>query len=73
MQAYQMILKSLLLLSLLTAWEREVLRLRYGLGLANPLTLKECGLVLGITRECVRQMELRAIKKLQNHAVHPLE
>jgi len=53
-------------LSRLTAQERDIITLRYGLGLSNPLTLKECGLELGLSKERVRQVEQKAIKKLQN-------
>lgn len=46
--------------------EAEILRLRYGLTpKSTPLTLDEIGKKLGITRERVRQIEERAIRKLQ--------
>lgn len=46
--------------------EAEILRLRYGLTPGGePLTLNEIGRKLGITRERVRQIEERAIRKLQ--------
>lgn len=46
--------------------ETRILRLRYGLnGEAEALTLSQIGLKLGITRERVRQLEARAIGKLQ--------
>jgi RNA polymerase primary sigma factor len=45
--------------------EREVLRLRYGLGLDRELTLEEVGRRLSITRERVRQIEARAMSKLR--------
>jgi len=45
--------------------EREVLRLRYGLGSDRELTLEEIGRRLSITRERVRQIEARAVAKLR--------
>jgi RNA polymerase primary sigma factor len=51
--------------------EREVLRLRYGLGLDRELTLEEIGRRLSITRERVRQIEAKAVAKMRaarNHA-----
>jgi RNA polymerase primary sigma factor len=49
----------------LTEREREVLRLRYGLGLDRELTLEEIGRRLSVTRERVRQIESRALAKLR--------
>jgi len=48
--------------------EREctILELRYGLNGQGPLTLKEIGHRLGVTREWVRLIELRAIRKLHD-------
>jgi RNA polymerase primary sigma factor len=45
--------------------EREVLRLRYGLGLERELTLEEIGRRLSVTRERVRQIEQRGIAKMR--------
>jgi RNA polymerase primary sigma factor len=45
--------------------EREVLRLRYGLGLDRELTLEEIGRRLSITRERVRQIEAKAFAKMR--------
>jgi len=45
--------------------EREVMRLRYGLGLDRELTLEEIGRRLSITRERVRQIEARAVAKMR--------
>jgi RNA polymerase primary sigma factor len=45
--------------------EREVLRLRYGLGLDRELTLEEIGRRLSITRERVRQIEAKALAKIR--------
>lgn len=45
--------------------ESRVLRLRYGLDGRRPLTLKEIGRVLGVTRERVRQIEIEALQELR--------
>ncbi|MCC6740121.1 MAG: RNA polymerase sigma factor RpoD/SigA [Planctomycetia bacterium] len=45
--------------------EAEVLRMRYGVGGITPLTLREVGEKLGITRERVRQIEKAALKKIK--------
>jgi RNA polymerase primary sigma factor len=44
--------------------ERTILALRYGLEGESPLTLKAIGRRLGVTREWVRKIELRALRKL---------
>jgi RNA polymerase primary sigma factor len=46
--------------------ERVILSWRYGLEGASPLTLKEIGRRLGVTREWVRKIELRAVRKLDD-------
>jgi len=46
--------------------ERTILTLRYGLGGVEPLTLKEVGQRLGVTREWVRKIEARAVRKLDD-------
>ena len=51
--------------------ERTILSLRYGLEGAVPLTLKEIGRRLGVTREWVRKIELRAVRKLDDRAPEP--
>ena len=45
--------------------EKEVLRLRYGLGTDREYTLEEIGRHLSVTRERVRQIESRALQKLR--------
>ena len=45
--------------------ERRILELRYGLGVADPLTLQEIGVAVGLTRERVRQIECEALEKLR--------
>lgn len=45
--------------------EQEVVRMRYGLGNAPKRTLEEIGNIYGVTKECIRQTELRALKKLR--------
>jgi RNA polymerase primary sigma factor len=46
--------------------ERSILTLRFGLEGENPLTLKEVGRRLGVTREWVRKIEIRAVRKLDD-------
>ena len=46
--------------------ERQVLLLRFGLTGELPLTLREIGRRLGVTREWVRKIELRAVNKLHD-------
>jgi RNA polymerase primary sigma factor len=50
--------------------EREVMRLRYGLGLDRELTLEEIGRRLSITRERVRQIEAKAVAKMRRARDH---
>ena len=52
----------------LTDREEQVLRLRYGLDDNHPRTLEEVGKVFNVTRERIRQIEAKAIKKLR----HPI-
>ena len=51
--------------------ERLVISLRFGLMEESPLTLKEIGRRIGVTREWVRKIELRAVSKLAAAAAPP--
>ncbi|MDY0214136.1 MAG: sigma-70 family RNA polymerase sigma factor [Bacilli bacterium] len=50
----------------LTPREEKVLRLRYGFDDDKPRTLEEVGKIFGVTRERIRQIEAKAIKKLRH-------
>jgi RNA polymerase primary sigma factor len=52
------------LLDRLEPKEARIIKLRYGLGNADPMTLKAIGTKFGLTRERVRQMEQQALAKL---------
>ncbi|MDX1965192.1 MAG: sigma-70 family RNA polymerase sigma factor [Pirellulales bacterium] len=54
------------LLKTLTFREREIIRLRYGLVDGYSYTLEEVGRIFRVTRERVRQIEAKAVKKLQH-------
>ena len=54
------------ILGRLTSRERDVVRLRFGLDDGRARTLEEVGSELNVTRERVRQIELRAMKKLRH-------
>ncbi len=54
------------LLQTLTYREREIIRLRYGLVDGYSYTLEECGRIFKVTRERVRQIEAKAVAKLQS-------
>jgi RNA polymerase primary sigma factor len=49
--------------------EREVLRMRFGLDGSQEQTLKEVAEVLGVTRERVRQIEARALRRLRHASI----
>jgi RNA polymerase primary sigma factor len=46
--------------------EREVIRMRFGIGGMKPMSLDSIGKVLSVSRERVRQLEQHAFKKLKN-------
>ena len=52
-------------ISTLKEREQEVVKLRYGLENNVKLTLEEIGNIYGVTKECIRQTELRALKKMR--------
>ena len=52
----------------LTYREREIVKLRYGLGEGYEYTLEECGRIFKLSGERVRQIEAKAIRKMQ----HPI-
>ena len=45
--------------------ERDVVNMRFGLEDGSKKTLEEIGNIWGVTKECIRQTELRALKKLK--------
>ena len=61
-EEFQVILK---LLDAIDERDARVLKLRFGLEGQQPLTLKEIGQEVGLTRERVRQIELDALRRLQ--------
>jgi RNA polymerase primary sigma factor len=53
-------------LQTLTYREREIIKLRYGIGDGYTYTLEEVGRIFKVTRERVRQIEAKAVRKLQH-------
>ena len=53
-------------LASLTDREAKVLRMRFGLDGKNPMTLEEVGREFGVTRERIRQIEAKALRKLKH-------
>lgn len=50
----------------LTQREKQILRLRFGLDDGNPRTLEEIGRKFNVTRERIRQIEAKALRKLRH-------
>ena len=46
--------------------EKEVLKLRFGIGSGIPMTLDQVGKNQNVTRERIRQIEAKALKKLKH-------
>lgn len=55
------------LLDTLTEREKKVLKYRFGIGVRgkHTRTLQEIGTKYGVTRECIRQIEARALRRLR--------
>ncbi len=65
--AYNMLREQLIgVLDTLTPREEKVLRLRYGLDDGRPRTLEEVGKEFNVTRERIRQIEAKALRKLRH-------
>lgn len=65
-QQYRLQLELEKVLNTLTPRESEIIRLRYGIGIGYPSTLEEVGKKFGVTRERVRQIEAKAVRKLRH-------
>ena len=65
-QQYRLQLELKKVLNTLTPREAEIISLRYGIGVGYPSTLEEVGKKFGVTRERVRQIEAKAIRKLRH-------
>ncbi|MBL1321725.1 MAG: hypothetical protein COA63_011795 [Methylophaga sp.] len=59
-----------LILSSLTEKEGQVLSARFGLNEQEAQTLEQVGKRLGVTRERIRQIEAKALRKLRQKAMH---
>ena len=57
------------ILNTLKERECKVIKMRFGLGDEQRQTLEEIGKLYGVTKECIRQTELRALKKLKNNQI----
>lgn len=57
------------ILHVLTPREKEVVRLRFGIGVDEAWTLEQVGQSMNVTRERIRQIEVVALKKLKESHV----
>jgi RNA polymerase primary sigma factor len=57
------------LLDILNEKERNIIELRYGLSGKKPMSLKEIGDSYSLTKERIRQIEKRALQKLQKEGL----
>ncbi|MBS0150148.1 MAG: sigma-70 family RNA polymerase sigma factor [Nitrospira sp.] len=60
------------ILNILTPREQTVIRLRFGIGYDEACTLEQVGQSLSVTRERIRQIEAKALKKLKTPAIKEL-
>jgi RNA polymerase primary sigma factor len=58
--------KTTLVLAELTPREERVLRMRFGIGMNSDHTLEEVGQQFSVTRERIRQIEAKALRKLKH-------
>ena len=49
--------------------EQTVIKMRFGLENFAKTTLEDIGKLYGVTKECIRQTELRALKKMRNNTL----
>jgi RNA polymerase primary sigma factor len=55
-------------LASLTEREEKIIRMRFGIGVNSEHTLEEVGKHFNLTRERIRQIEIKALKKLRHPA-----
>ena len=60
------------ILSTLTPREQLVIRMRFGIGQDEPFTLEQVGQQLSVTRERIRQIEAKALKKLKTPQIRQM-
>jgi RNA polymerase primary sigma factor len=60
------------ILSTLTPREQTVIRMRFGIGQDEPFTLEQVGQQLSVTRERIRQIEAKALKKLKTPEIRQM-